>query len=320
MGIPAAVIQQNAEAEAKFKELEDAQNAESSPSKAPVEEVAEEKETEEVENAESSLVEQIEALNADLKKRENDRSAYEGRYMKEREELQAKLDEQAREAETLKQALADAKKAEASQSVQLRVEDVYDEETRDEVGDDVLQAILNATAKSGGKIEQVLQAKVDELKAEIARSESYTNQTAVNVYRDSVLRGLNIKEQHLATVNDSDEFNTWLDIQDPFSGKTRGDMLQDAIDGHDINRTVFIYKGFLDTLGGGSKVPQAPASKKAVMPSESGVVTSSSVLTKPDGSSRTYNEIAQAYSKGQISNAEANKMMKALDAEMAKQV
>ena len=50
-------------------------------------------------------------------------------------------------------------------------------------------------------------------------------------------------------INKHPDFHAWLDEPDPFSGRVRKEMLQEAFTGHEARRVVSFFRGFLEAAG-----------------------------------------------------------------------
>jgi hypothetical protein len=87
---------------------------------------------------------------------------------------------------------------------------------------------------------------------------------------NDVYSSLNNSIPEWKQINRSEEFKSWLDLPDPYSGRRRHDMLMEAFSGHETGRVVSFFRGFLTEAAGlppdssspGSSAPQPNGSGK----------------------------------------------------------
>lgn len=72
-------------------------------------------------------------------------------------------------------------------------------------------------------------------------------------------------------INHSQQFKDWLTIPDPYSGRQRNEMLQEAFTRHDANRVVNFFRGFLtEATGLPSNAPRQNGNSAPPLPNGNG--------------------------------------------------
>lgn len=84
---------------------------------------------------------------------------------------------------------------------------------------------------------------------------SVTSQTA----QERLYATLDSKVDNWRAINMMPEFKEWLQFQDPMSGRRRNDLLQEAFTGHEANRVVNIFQGFISAATSTPPANQPPA-------------------------------------------------------------
>lgn len=97
-----------------------------------------------------------------------------------------------------------------------------------------------------------LEERTDAVGSVMARDQQH------NVYSTLAAQIPNWKE-----VNRAEEFKLWLEEPDPFSGRKRNDLLQEAFSRHEGNRVVSFFRGFLEAVG---SPPNPPAQGESAPP------------------------------------------------------
>lgn len=85
------------------------------------------------------------------------------------------------------------------------------------------------------------------------RVEGVTTVTAQSA-KDKLYADLGAQVPDWQAINYLPEFKQWLSFADPYSGRTRKDLLTEAFTGHQTNRVIQFFKGFLEATG----TPPAP--------------------------------------------------------------
>jgi hypothetical protein len=119
----------------------------------------------------------------------------------------------------------------ASQPVKL----VKDEEIR-EYGADLIDVVRRAAQE----------AVLPELDRRIANQASSTAQRIVKQDQAAVHDMLTDQVPNWKQLDTDDGFINWLDQKDPFSGRVRGEMLNEAYRAHDAPRVVAFFKSYLN--------------------------------------------------------------------------
>ena len=126
---------------------------------------------------------------------------------------------------------------------------VTEEEARD-YGDEFLTVVGKRAREEYAPEFDELASRLKRLEGRVEGVGSVIEKTQVNdVY--GTLAGV---VPNWRDVNRSDQFKTWLQYPDPFSGRKRHDMLLEAFSGHDAGRVVAFFKGYLTEAAG---LPQA---------------------------------------------------------------
>lgn len=148
---------------------------------------------------------------------------------------------------------------EASASPPRRL--VKDEEIQ-EFGPDLYDFIQRAAeerlAAQMGQVTQTVEQRV-------AKAEQTAQGVAAAVAQseeDRVIQMLFAEVPQWTKLNEDQEFLTWLNQRDPFSGQLRGEMLSQAFEAHDGPRVVAFFKGFLNENAVVTPQPPAPPAGK----------------------------------------------------------
>jgi len=106
----------------------------------------------------------------------------------------------------------------------------------------------------------------DELAKRLKRLEERTDAVGTVMVRDqqqNVYSSLSAAVPNWREVNRAEEFKLWLEEPDPFSGRRRNDLLQEAFSRHEGNRVVSFFRGFLEAVG---SPPNPPAQGDSAPP------------------------------------------------------
>jgi hypothetical protein len=133
----------------------------------------------------------------------------------------------------------------SSQPVKL----VKDEEIR-EYGADLLDVVRRAAQEAvlpelDRRIEQRVQPVAQRVET-VATQASSTAQRIVKQDQAAVHEMLTDQVPNWKQMDTDDGFNNWLDQKDPFSGRVRGEMLNEAYRAHDAPRVVAFFKSYLN--------------------------------------------------------------------------
>lgn len=139
---------------------------------------------------------------------------------------------------------------------------VTEEEARD-YGDEFLTVVGKRAREEYAPEFDELASRLKRLEGRVEGVGSVIEKTQVNDVYGS-LAGV---VPNWRDVNRSEQFKTWLQYPDPFSGRKRHDMLLEAFSGHDSARVVAFFKGYLTEAAG---LPQAQSNGSGSAPPLSG--------------------------------------------------
>jgi len=316
-GIPRQALEQEKAAEEEFLQQQaEAPNAvvesegpqPTHPETKPEEKVDSKKEPEAEPEAEPDLQTKIDQLTAKTEKDSQLRSTYEGRHRKEVEDLKKVLEE--REA-----ALAQLRKDVEANKVKGSLPDVkseFSEEEIEDLGPEYIDAMERVT-------KSLLAKQAVAHKQELEEVKNGFSQSAADTFWSTVSSGLNLSDEQVMRLDQSEEFNTWLGQTDGFSGRTLAESLNEACETHASSRAVRIYEKFIEDKLSGQ--PQ-PATKPAVTPAPEAAASpagTSEPLTYR-GLPLDYAKVSELYSKGRISHEEMEGFVKELDKQLENSV
>ena len=112
-------------------------------------------------------------------------------------------------------------------------------------GEDLLE-IIGRKAKA--VVAQDYQPLIDRLQKEVHNLEQQvgtTNQRVSRQEKSDVFSVLDSSVKDWRTVNVSQEYLSWLSLPDPFSGRTRKDLLMEAFDAGDAHRVKTFFESYL---------------------------------------------------------------------------
>jgi hypothetical protein len=110
-----------------------------------------------------------------------------------------------------------------------------------EYGDELLTVIGKRAKEEYAPEFEELAERLKRLEGRVDGVGTVIEKTQVN----DVYSSLNSTIPEWKQVNRSDEFKAWLALPDPYSGRIRHDMLQEAFSRHEGNRVVSFFRGFL---------------------------------------------------------------------------
>ena len=251
-----------------------------------------------------SLMAKIDALEEDKAKKEHTSEVFEGRFKKEREELRDKLEEQdiaLKDAEKKLQELESEKSHNDTKSL-------FDEDELDLVGEETVNAAKKISSAEVKRLEIKLLEKQKEFEEKLSAISQGTNENLTKSFGDSILSKLELSQEQFIKVDESKEFNSWLEQPDGYSGNSLETSLDVAMDLRDVNRTVGIMQEFLNTL----EDPEQPGTvRPAEMPRTSAHVETP--VMSQAGVPMTYKKLSELVAKKKISPANAEKRMAELD-------
>jgi hypothetical protein len=140
------------------------------------------------------------------------------------------------------------------------------EQEATEYGEELLTVI-------GKRAKEEYFPEFDELAQRLKRLEGRVDGVGTVIEKtqvNDVYASLNGSIPEWKQINRSDDFKAWLELPDPYSGRIRHDMLQEAFSRHEGGRVVSFFRGFLteaaglppDTSSPGSSAPQPNGSGK----------------------------------------------------------
>jgi hypothetical protein len=119
------------------------------------------------------------------------------------------------------------------------------EQEANEYGEDLLNVI-------GKRAKEEYAPEFDQLAQRLRRLEGRVDGVGTVLEKDqqqTVYSSLTAAVPQWRDINRADEFKMWLDEPDPFSGRKRNDMLQEAFTRHEGHRVVSFFRGFLEAVG-----------------------------------------------------------------------
>ena len=223
MELPKAVREQEEKAEELRKRVYEGGDTETPELEAaPEEEVAEE-ETEEEEEA-SLAVNEVANLQAELDRAQSALSTLQGKYDNE----VPRYAQEVRELREMVSSREEPKKEADPSELLSSMKETFGDEFASE-----LDAYLDARV---GK-------RVANLEGQINSVANATTQTAKGMFFDT----LDSMVPEWKQIKDMPEFKKYLDVPDPFSGKTRFDLAMEAQEALDARRVASFYQAFKDT-------------------------------------------------------------------------
>lgn len=123
-------------------------------------------------------------------------------------------------------------------------------EEASEYGEDLLNVI-------GKRAKEEYFPEFDQLAQRLKRLEGRVDGVGTVLEKDqkqTVYSSLTAAVPQWREINKDEGFKAWLGEVDPYSGKLRNEMLQEAFTRHEGNRVVSFFKGFLEAVG----TPQPP--------------------------------------------------------------
>lgn len=126
---------------------------------------------------------------------------------------------------------------------------VTDEEARD-FGDDFLNVVGKRSREVMGPEFELLASRLAKVEGRVEAAGTVIAKNATEGLYDALARAVpNWKE-----LNYDQGFKDWLAQPDPFAGRLRRDMLQEAFSGHEANRVINFFRGYTEATG----LPQTP--------------------------------------------------------------
>lgn len=119
------------------------------------------------------------------------------------------------------------------------------EQEVNEYGEDLLNVI-------GKRAKEEYAPEFDQLAQRLKRLEGRVESVGTVLETDqtkNVYSSLTAAVPMWREINRDEGFKAWLDEPDPYSGKKRNEMLQEAFSRHEGNRVVSFFRGFLEAVG-----------------------------------------------------------------------
>lgn len=258
MPIPSAVLEQDAAIEAKFREQQETPAPEpdapvTTPAAEEPEQTPSPQETAETPEPTATQEDSVAELRAEMERIKHAHTVLQGKYKAEVPRLSAELKQRKGELEALQTENARIKEEQAQAPSQPSDYGIPEEEYDESV-------VRMAERVSDSKTKQVVEAmqtKMDAVQNQLAA------QTQASFYGE-----LERLVPDWETVNAQDEWLTWLDETDRYTGVTRQALLDDAFNAGDVVRTANFFEDFKGTekTPAQQKTATAPSVSSQVVP------------------------------------------------------
>ena len=275
MAMPKQVQKQVEEAEALARELGlevDTENSEE-PASAEIVELAPtetEEPTAEEPVASETTAEEPEAPTepvtqtgqSELELLEQKYSTLKGKYDAETQAMADKMSAQAQELQNLQSIVAGMQQQAPAEQAPAEPEVTISTDEVNEYGEDLLEIV-------GRKAMLALAPTLDQISQRLNALEQGVGgmqQKAELTDRQKVYVVLNDEVPNWRDVNTSEEFKAWLSEADPYAGRPRGALLNDAFEQNDAERVAKFFQGYLNeqtTVQPSGQVPNQPATPTA---------------------------------------------------------
>ncbi len=139
---------------------------------------------------------------------------------------------------------------------------VKDEEVR-EFGADLIDVMRRVVREEQSALLPEIDRRVAPVAQRVDQVASAASQVAKRVQQSdqqTVHDMLTEQVPNWLKINENPEFLAWLDQKDPYAGRVRGEMLEQAYKSHDGPRVVAFFKGFLNEHA--AVTPPAPAASE----------------------------------------------------------
>jgi len=317
MPLPKQLQRQADEADAKLKELEDAQTRDALASPiAPPESAPQDQPPPSVEPVPAAP---IPAQDGDIAKRLEDLnhkySVLSGKYnaeVKPVNELKKRIEELELIVDFQKKQLDQIPEAPAPQADPGQIQLNLSEEDKEKYGEEYLATVGKIGAQAA---QEVIKKQVE---AKLKHLEEVARKTEFDRFVDDVCRHV----PDFKDVDKSDEFNAWLQkTQDGFSGSSLMDSIVRAGQRRDVATVVKIVQEFKRLKGGGQQALTGTLSRPDIEASIAPIASSSSPVsgnTKPRYTLAQFRKTYDAIAKGGLySPAQARQIMAELDLALA---
>lgn len=124
---------------------------------------------------------------------------------------------------------------------ELRTDSLLTTQERQDYGDEFLDVTARAAREKLSPDMTAMKDKIAELEAKVGKVDG----NLANDARSRMLTELTTKVPPWRAINEDPRFFAWLDLQDPFSGAIRMNLLRSAFDGNDTSRVLAFFNGFL---------------------------------------------------------------------------
>ena len=186
-----------------------------------------------------------------------------GKYDKEVPRLSGEVRDLKRDMEQLRGYIAEQSQRPKEQGTQAtQAEAFVTEEEIEDYGPEFMDVV-------GRKAKEIATQMTADLRRELADVKKQVGAVGTHVAasdRDKMFAKLDTEVENWQALNNQEEFLSWLDQHDPYSGEVRGKLLRNALESNDASRAIAFYKGFLKehaTVSTGSAEPQFRDTQKA---------------------------------------------------------
>lgn len=172
-----------------------------------------------------------------------------------------------------------------------------DEEVKD-YGEEFIDVTKRAAREIYDEKMTLLEARIAELQQHVQKQETTVTHVSAKaeareeeVFYDTLDRLVPTWE----TLNVDNNFLTWLNVTDTFTGASRRALLNQAMSAKDVNRVAAFFKAFAETAPGAPSKPTAPSVDAASLISPASVSTGPAPTQPRRGKYWTQAEIEQIY-------------------------
>lgn len=226
-----------------------------------------------------------------------------GKYDKEVPRLTRQVRDLTIQVEQYQGMLAQLKSAPPQETEKKTSSKITDQDIED-YGQDLIDVV-------GRRAEEVYETKISSLTSELNSLKQQlggVNQKVAEVDRDKIFARLDKNVKDWREINASEDFLSWLEEDDPFSGQPRGRLLTEAFRNGNTERVVAFFKGFKNEHAAVSPTPVASSKAEGKAPAgleafiAPGKQRSGTVSAGAQDEKRTYTEgeVSQFYRAVQL--------------------